>query len=95
MTKDHTVTVMFSKHPEHVLADLSIDLRDEQDWELGRLRILDFPLDITSLAVEPVIGLLAVGMYVLGFATFLYRASDKVHPVESFTSLAILGSNLN
>ena len=59
---------MFSKHPEHALTDLSIDLHDEQDWKLGSLRILDFPLDITSLAVEPVvIGLLAVGMYLLTF----------------------------
>ena len=67
MTKDrdHPHTVMFSKHPEHVLADVSSDLRDEQDWKLGSLRILDFPLDITSLAVEPVMGLLAVGMYLL------------------------------
>ena len=53
---------MFSKYPEHVLSDASTDLRDEEDWKLGSLRILDFPLDITSLAVEPVIGLLAVGM---------------------------------
>ena len=56
---------MFSKHPEHVLADVSTDLRDEEDWKLGSLRILDFPLNISSLAVEPVIGLLAVGMYLL------------------------------
>jgi hypothetical protein len=54
---------MFFKNPERVLADLSIDLHDEHDWKLGSLRILDFPVDITSLAVEPVIGLLAVGMY--------------------------------
>lgn len=60
---------MFSKHLEHVLADLSIDLRDEQDWKIGPLRILEFPLDITSLAVEPVAGLLAVGMYVPIFLT--------------------------
>jgi hypothetical protein len=75
MTKDrtHTHTVMFSKHPEHVLADVSTDLREERDWKLSSLRILDFPLDITSLAVEPVIGLLAVGMYLLRFlATFSY-----------------------
>lgn len=54
---------MFSKHPEHVLVDLSTELRDEQDWKLGTLRILEFPLNITSLAVEPVMGLFAVGMY--------------------------------
>lgn len=64
---------MFSKHLEHVLADLSIDLRDEQDWKVGHLRILEFPFNITSLAVDPVAGLLAVGMYVLIFlATISY-----------------------
>lgn len=62
---------MFSKHPEHVLADASTYLRDEQDWKLGSLRILDFPLDITSLAVEPVLGLLAVGMYIPGHNSIL------------------------
>lgn len=62
---------MFSKHP--VLADVSADLRDEQDWKLGSLRILDFPLNITSLAVEPVMGLLAAGMCSLTFlATISY-----------------------
>ena len=64
---------MFSKHPEHILTDVSTDLRDERDWKLGSLRTLDFPLDITSLAIEPVIGLLAVGMYLLKFlATISY-----------------------
>ena len=56
---------MFSKSAERVLADLSTDLRDEQDWKIGPLRTLDFPLNITSLAVEPVKGLLAAGMYTL------------------------------
>ena len=52
---------MFSKHPEHVLPDLSLDLRDQHDWKLGQLRTFNFPHDITSLALEPVTGLLAVG----------------------------------
>ena len=62
---------MFSKHSEHVLADLSIDLRDEQDWKVGPLRTLEFPLNITSLAAEPVKGLLAAGMYIF-LATIPY-----------------------
>ena len=87
---------MFSKHPEHVLADVSVDLRDEQDWKLGSLRILDFPLNITSLAVEPVMGLLAAGMCLLTFlATISYWASEKVHPVGPSTSLAVQESNVN
>jgi len=54
---------MLSKHPVH-LADLSNDLRDQQDWKIGSLRTFEFPLNITSLAVEPVTGLLAAGMYI-------------------------------
>ena len=89
-TVDHPHTaVMFSKHPEHVLADVSADLRNEQDWKLGSLRILDFPLNVTALAVEPIIGLLAVGMYLLTFLVIPYWTSDKVHPVGPSTSLAV------
>ncbi|KAF8808127.1 WD40 containing snare-dependent exocytosis protein [Phlegmacium glaucopus] len=51
---------MLSKHPVH-LADLSSDIRDELDWKIGSLRTLEFPLNITSLAIEPVTGLLAAG----------------------------------
>ncbi|KAF8167354.1 WD40 containing snare-dependent exocytosis protein [Crassisporium funariophilum] len=54
---------MFSKQQDHVLADLSTDLRDEQDWKVGSLRTLEFPLDITAFAVEPISGLLAVGTH--------------------------------
>ncbi|KDR85736.1 hypothetical protein GALMADRAFT_218826 [Galerina marginata CBS 339.88] len=52
---------MFSKHNEHTLPDLSTDLRDEQDWRIGSLRTLDFPLNVTTLAIEPIAGLLAAG----------------------------------
>lgn len=52
---------MFSKNQDHVLADLSNDLRDETDWHPGSLKTLDFLLNISALAVEPVSGILAVG----------------------------------
>lgn len=53
---------MFSKHYGTVLADLSADLRNEADWNVGSLRKFIFPLNITALAVEPIAGLLAAGM---------------------------------
>ncbi|KAF9567769.1 WD40 containing snare-dependent exocytosis protein [Agrocybe pediades] len=52
---------MFNKHVEAAVADLSIDLHDEFDWKVGSLRTFDFPLNVTSLAVDPVASLLAAG----------------------------------
>ncbi|KAF8910138.1 lethal giant larvae like, C-terminal-domain-containing protein [Gymnopilus junonius] len=52
---------MFSRHNELVLPDLSTDLADEHDWKVGALRTLDFPMNTTAIAVEPVAGLLAAG----------------------------------
>ncbi|KAJ3517877.1 hypothetical protein NLJ89_g226 [Agrocybe chaxingu] len=52
---------MFSKHHEPVLADLSTDLNDPNDWNVGNLRTFDFPPNITTLAVEPIAGILAAG----------------------------------
>ncbi|KAF8971726.1 WD40-repeat-containing domain protein [Flammula alnicola] len=52
---------MFSKQHESVLADLSTDLRDEEDWKVGSLKAFDFPLNVTTLAIEPISGLLAAG----------------------------------
>ncbi|CAA7264832.1 unnamed protein product [Cyclocybe aegerita] len=52
---------MFSKHHEPVLADLSTDLSDPNDWNVGNLRTFDFPPNITTLAVEPIAGILAAG----------------------------------
>ena len=53
---------MFSKHQDTTLADLSLDLTHETDWKVGTLRKFTFPLNVTSLAVEPVAGLLAAGI---------------------------------
>ncbi len=54
---------MFSKQPEISLADLSIDLRDHDDWSVGALKVHDIPLDVTTLAIDqyraflPLVGL--------------------------------------
>ncbi|KAF9074911.1 WD40 containing snare-dependent exocytosis protein [Rhodocollybia butyracea] len=50
---------MFSKH-DHFL-DLSLELREEQDWAPGVLRAFDIASKVTALAYEPIAGLLAVG----------------------------------
>lgn len=56
---------MFSKQtPDLVLTDLSADLQDEQDWKVGTLKTFDFPLNITTLAIEPISRLLAVGLWI-------------------------------
>ena len=53
---------MFSK-PHQVHKDLSTDLHDELDWKPGSLQTLDIPLNVTSLAVEPIAGFLAAGKF--------------------------------
>ncbi|KJA28406.1 hypothetical protein HYPSUDRAFT_197277 [Hypholoma sublateritium FD-334 SS-4] len=52
---------MFSKQPEISLADLSIDLRDKDDWSVEALKTYDVPLDVTTLAIEPISRILAIG----------------------------------
>lgn len=52
---------MFSKQPEISIADLSIDLRDKDDWSVGVLKAYDIPLDVTTLAIEPISRILAIG----------------------------------
>jgi hypothetical protein len=46
---------------KRVLADLSTGQRDPDDWEIGRLRTVDYLLDIRVLTYEPTLSLLAVG----------------------------------
>ena len=43
------------------LADLSTDLRERQDWEVGTLSTLDRVLDASTFAFDPVSSILAVG----------------------------------
>jgi hypothetical protein len=54
---------MFAKQHDHLaaLADLSTDLCDESDWRVGILRTFTFPLNVSAVAVEPLVGLIAVG----------------------------------
>lgn len=42
-------------------ADLSTSLRDPDDWDIGRLRTVDYLLDTRVLTYEPILSLLAVG----------------------------------
>jgi syntaxin-binding protein 5 len=53
---------MFLSKRSDVHLDLSVDLREAQDWNVGTLRPIEYLLDIVSLAIEPLSGLLAVGM---------------------------------
>ncbi|KIY73582.1 hypothetical protein CYLTODRAFT_365694 [Cylindrobasidium torrendii FP15055 ss-10] len=41
--------------------DLSADLHDQSDWLIGELKHWEFAQDLTSIAVDPVYGLLAAG----------------------------------
>ncbi len=43
------------------LADLSTELRERQDWEVGTLRTLDHVWDAKVFAFDPVSSILAVG----------------------------------
>lgn len=54
-----TLAVMFRER--RVLADLSTGQRDPDDWEIGRLRTVDYFLDTRVLTYEPTLSLLAVG----------------------------------
>ncbi|KAJ6483896.1 WD40 containing snare-dependent exocytosis protein [Mycena vulgaris] len=49
------------KHDRTVYADLSTDLRDKSDWNAAALRSFEYPLNVTTLAIEPIAGLLAIG----------------------------------
>ncbi|KAG5647699.1 hypothetical protein DXG03_008422 [Asterophora parasitica] len=52
---------MFHRHGDGVFMDLSLDLRDPDDWKAGPLRTFEYPLNITALATEPISGILAIG----------------------------------
>ncbi|KAK7058549.1 Lethal(2) giant larvae sro7 [Paramarasmius palmivorus] len=43
------------------ILDLSSELHEPQDWKPGSLRVFEYPLNVTALAIEPVSGLLAIG----------------------------------
>lgn len=60
---------MFHKHEVHM--DLSTELRDPDDWKAGNLRSFEYPLNITTFAIEPMSCLLAVGKVNLSVAMVL------------------------
>ena len=61
INKTVLLTMFLSKRSD-VYLDLSAELRELQDWNIGTLRPIEYLLDIVSLAIEPSSGLLAVGM---------------------------------
>jgi syntaxin-binding protein 5 len=63
---------MFHKHNDTYI-DLSIDMRDPDDWNVGTLRSFHYPLNITALATEPISRLLAVG------TTFCCHSLGELH----------------
>ncbi|TCD68310.1 hypothetical protein EIP91_011169 [Steccherinum ochraceum] len=50
---------MFSRHNDKSIVELSAELNDEVDWQVGILRRLPFYLNVCAFAFEPVVGLLA------------------------------------
>ncbi|KAI0363639.1 hypothetical protein BV20DRAFT_1057891 [Pilatotrama ljubarskyi] len=52
---------MFASHAVKTLPDLSLDLSDPLDWQAGLLRTIQYDLDVTAVATDPVSGLFAVG----------------------------------
>lgn len=47
---------------KNAFADFSYDLRDRRDWKIATIREAEFLSDISALAVEPVTGLVAIGL---------------------------------
>ena len=52
---------MFSRNDNKTFVDLSAELNDEFDWEVGGLRSFDHHLNVSAVAFEPVSGFLAIG----------------------------------
>lgn len=80
---------MFSRHEEKVFVDLSAELNEESDWRPGVLRNLSYYVDVSSLAYEPVAGLLAIGTYMTAvYAPNLFTR----HSGTSHGSIHIFGA---
>ena len=52
---------MFLSRRSDGYLDLSVELREQHDWNVGTLRQIEYLLDVVSLAIDPLSGLLAVG----------------------------------
>ncbi|KAG7099718.1 hypothetical protein E1B28_001536 [Marasmius oreades] len=52
---------LFKHFERGPVLDLSNDLHDEVDWKPGPLRVFEYALNVTAIAIEPISGLLAIG----------------------------------
>jgi hypothetical protein len=63
------------------LEELSNDLRDRQDWEVGTLRTLDRVLDVNTFAFDPVSSILAVGELLV---PPYFIGPDRCHDIDRY-----------
>ena len=57
--------------------DFSLELRDKEDWIVGTLKTLEYHLDITAFAIDPVSSLLAIGT---STASYFQTARQRMSP---------------
>lgn len=55
-------TTMFASQAVKALPDLTLDLSEPLDWQVGALKTVQYHLDVTAISTEPTSGLFAVGM---------------------------------
>ena len=53
---------MFASQAVKALPDLTLDLSEPLDWQVGALKTVQYHLDVTAISTEPTSGLFAVGM---------------------------------
>ena len=54
---------MFASQAVKALPDLTLDLSEPLDWQVGALKTVQYHLDVTAISTEPTSGLFAVGMW--------------------------------
>ena len=60
--------------------DFSLELRDKEDWVVGTLKTLEYHLDITAFAIDPVSSLLAIGTSTVSYSqTNRQRMSPRMY----------------
>jgi syntaxin-binding protein 5 len=72
---------MFLSHKHAVHMDLSTELRDSDDWKVGNLRSFEYPLNITTFAIESISCLLAVGTMTFSVTMALFEIETQVQLV--------------
>ncbi|KIJ66213.1 hypothetical protein HYDPIDRAFT_26582 [Hydnomerulius pinastri MD-312] len=53
--------MMFGRTTKHIFPDLSLRIRDVEDWDTGILRAINYTIDAVVIAFHPLASLLAVG----------------------------------